>query len=268
MSPLVTFLTAVQFLLVSPAFIKRPFTSRELGGGVGFYPLVGLVLGVILVGAGWVLRQAIPIDLHRGIWLPLPVQSALLMALWVVITGALHLDGFLDSCDGLFGGFTPEKRLEIMRDERVGGYALAGGVLLMLTQHSALTSLVELRWPALLLAPVFGRLAMALAIIVFPYGREKGLGREIKDNAGLPQALLALASTLLVTGVAGWFIGLLPVLGAWILAMAAWYVTARFIVSRIPGLTGDSYGAINILVETLILVWFSAVGPGQSLWIN
>ena len=108
-SPVTAFLTAVQFLLVSPAFIKRPFTAPELGAAVGFYPLVGLILGGILLAA----------DYGLSFFMPPLVRAALLLALWVILTGALHLDGFLDACDGLFGGYTPEARLEIMRDERV-----------------------------------------------------------------------------------------------------------------------------------------------------
>ena len=123
-APLTAFLTAVQFLLISPAFIKRLFTARELGAAVGFYPLVGLILGSLLLAADYLL----------GLFMPPLVRIALILTLWVILTGALHLDGFLDACDGLLGGFTPESRLEIMRDERVGAFALAGGVLLLLGQ--------------------------------------------------------------------------------------------------------------------------------------
>ena len=137
-STLTAFLTAVQFLLISPAFIKRPFTARELGAAVGFYPLVGLILGGLLLAADYLL----------GLFMPPLVRIALLLALWVILTGALHLDGFLDACDGLLGGFTPESRLEIMRDERVGAFALAGGVLLLLVKFSALSAVRPLA-PAL-----------------------------------------------------------------------------------------------------------------------
>ena len=165
-SPLVALLAAVQFLLISPAFIRRPFTAKELGASVGFYPLVGALLGGILVGADWLLGRVFP----------LPLRSALDITLWVLLTGALHLDGFLDACDGLLGGFTSEKRLEIMRDERVGAYALSGGILLLLIQFSALSALDSGRLSALLLAPVLGRWGITLALIVSPYARQNGLG--------------------------------------------------------------------------------------------
>ena len=130
-SPVTAFLTAVQFLLVSPAFIKRPFTAQELGAAVGFYPLVGLILGGVLLAA----------DYGLSFFMPPLVRAALVLALWVILTGALHLDGFLDACDGLFGGYSPETRLEIMRDERVGAFALAGGALLLLLKFSTLSAI-------------------------------------------------------------------------------------------------------------------------------
>jgi adenosylcobinamide-GDP ribazoletransferase len=99
-SQLTAFLAAVQFLLVSPAFVRRVFTAQELGRSVAFFPLVGLLLGLILTGLGAVFSTYFP---------PL-VRASLLLVLWVVLTGALHLDGYLDACDGLLGGFDPESR--------------------------------------------------------------------------------------------------------------------------------------------------------------
>lgn len=243
-TPLAAFLTAVQFLLISPAFIRRPFTAKELGAAVGFYPLVGALLGGLLLGADWLL----------GWFFPPLLRSALLLALWVLLTGALHLDGFLDACDGLLGGFTPERRLEIMRDERVGAYALSGGILLLLIQLSAMSALEDARSAALLLAPVLGRLGIALALIAFPYARPSGLGKEIKENARLPQALMAVVFTLAAILAAAWLYSAWAVLAALAVALLAWLGAIRFTLQRIPGLTGDIYGATNLLVETAVLL--------------
>ncbi len=94
MTPL---LAALQFLLLTPAFIRRAFTPREMGQSVGFYPLIGLLLGAVLALA----------DALLGYLFPIPVRSALVLALWIILTGGLHLDGFLDSCDGLLGCLHP-----------------------------------------------------------------------------------------------------------------------------------------------------------------
>lgn len=243
-SHLAAFLAAVQFLLISPAFIRRPFTTGELGAAVGFYPLVGLILGGLLVGMDWLSSWLFP---------PL-VRSAVVLTVWVLLTGALHLDGFLDACDGLLGGFTPERRLEIMRDERVGAYALSGGILLLLIQFSALSALDGARLAALFLAPVLGRWGIALALIAYPYARSSGLGREIKDNARFPQAVLATIFALLALLGATWLYSPRPILAVSITALITWLAVTRFTLKRIPGLTGDIYGAINLLVETSVLL--------------
>ncbi len=240
---LTAFLTAVQFLLISPAFIKRPFSARELGAAVGFYPLVGLILGGILLAADYFLALIMP---------PL-VRLALILALWVILTGALHLDGFLDTCDGLLGGYTPESRLEIMRDERVGAFALAGGVLLLLIKFSALTVSMPIA-PALLLAPVLGRWGMAIALFAFPYARPHGLGRAVKDNATRRQAVLATVLALLISLAVAWWWADWRVLPAFAGAALVVWAGAKYTLRRIPGLTGDIYGALNEIIEVTVLL--------------
>ena len=113
-------LTAFQFLTIFPAVIRRAFTAEELGQAVGFFPLVGLAVGGILYGLEFALR----------LLFPMPLVAVMIVSVWLLLTRALHFDGFLDMCDGLFGGFTPERRLEIMRDSRVGAFGVAGGGLL------------------------------------------------------------------------------------------------------------------------------------------
>lgn len=246
-STILAFLTAVQFLLISPAFIKRAFSPMELGASVGYYPMVGLILGGLLFGA----------DLLLGWIFPPLVCAALVLAVWIVLTGALHLDGFLDACDGLLGGSDPQKRMEIMRDERVGAYALAGGSLLMLIKFSALVA-VGTRFEAFLLAPVLGRWVMALGLTIFPYARAEGLGREIKDHAGRRQAIRAsVFGIVIVSALMLWHpaIPILTAIGA--AALTGWLVI-RFTLARLPGLTGDIYGALNEVVEVAVLLAFAA----------
>src|SRR4051812_12514897 len=110
---MIEFLAALQFLTITPPIIRRAFSTREMGGAVGWYPFIGLLLGTALtVGAALADR-----------FFPQPVSAALTLSLWVVLTGGLHVDGFLDACDGLLGGSTPERRMEIMRDHRIGAFA-------------------------------------------------------------------------------------------------------------------------------------------------
>lgn len=237
-------LAAFQFLTTLPPLVRRPFTLSELGRAVGWFPLVGLALGAILAGLDWGLGQIFPVG----------VSTVLVMAVWLLASGAIHFDGFLDSCDGLFGGKTSEHRLEIMRDHRVGAFAVAGGGLLLLLRFAALSALPD-RTLALILAPTLGRWAISLAIVAFPYAREQGLGRAMKDHAGWPQAALATVIAASVALTLGQWLGLAALVTAFLTAL----LCARFIQSRIPGLTGDSYGALCELTEVAVLLAVVAI---------
>jgi adenosylcobinamide-GDP ribazoletransferase len=237
--PLVCFASALQFLTIVPPLIRRPFRDDEMGGAVAWFSTVGLALGAGLFLADELLLQLFP-----------PVlTSALVLAIWVMLTGAIHLDGFLDTCDGLFGGRTPEDRLRIMRDHHVGAYAVVGGVLLMLVKFLAIFTL-PLRGSALLLAPVLGRTAIALAIVIFPYARESGLGRSMKDHA----TWMHVGFTGVVAlGAAWWLAGPLGLIAFAIVVNFAG-LAGVFVCRRLPGLTGDIYGAICELAEVLTLL--------------
>jgi adenosylcobinamide-GDP ribazoletransferase len=167
----------------------------------------------------------------------------------------------MDTCDGLFGGFTPERRLEIMKDSRVGVFGVAGAVLILLIKYSALSSIgasttptapLSAMFPALVLGATLGRWVSPLLISAFPYAREDGLGMEMKRNIHWPQIILATSITL----IASWFLySWMGVLLMFFAALAASLI-ALYISRLIHGLTGDSYGAITEIVETLVLIFF------------
>ena len=238
---MVSLIVAFQFLTIIPTLLRRIFTPQEMARAVGWFPLVGLVLGALLYG------------LSRGLSLifPLPIVAVLVLAIWLLSTRALHFDGFLDICDGLFGGFTPERRLEIMCDSRVGAFGVAGGGLLLLMKYAAIISLPHLS--GLLLAPLMGRWVLTMAVFAYPYAREKGLGRDMKDNVRWQQVTLATAITLLAACLIGGWLGLL----AFALAGVVLWLGAGFILRRIPGLTGDSYGALCEMTELAVLLLFT-----------
>jgi adenosylcobinamide-GDP ribazoletransferase len=243
---LVGFLAAVQFLTIAPPLLRRPFTPQEMGRAVGFFPLVGLLLGGVLLGLD---------ELLRWIW-PDALWAGLVLVAWVLATGGLHLDGFLDSCDGLLGGRGAEERLRIMKDERVGAYAVVGGVLLLLVKFLALSSVPD-RIGALLVAPTLGRWGMVLGIRFFPYARAEGLGRSMKDHAGGWEVLLASLTAGAVCWLAGEYLGV----AALALTAVATCLAVRFTLNRLPGLTGDIYGALCEIVEVLVLLLFAARIP-------
>jgi len=231
--------TALQFLTVAPPLLRRPLQPQELGRAIAYYPLVGLLIGGVLAALHWVLSLVLPAS----------VSAALVLAAWVAVTRGFHFDGFLDCCDGLFGGYTADDRLRIMRDHHVGAFGVAGGVLLLLVLYTALAASAR-PLLALVLAPVLGRWTMASAVVAYPYARANGLGRDIKDNADWQHWLIATVTALVVVLVWGGTAGLLAMAAAALLLVCG----SAFVSARLPGLTGDVYGAIIELAETAALV--------------
>ena len=242
---MISLLAAFQFLSISPAFVRREFGPLELGRAVGFFPLVGAAIGALL----WAFAS------FAQALFPAEIIAVLTLGVWLVLTRALHFDGFLDSCDGLFGSFSPERRLEIMRDSRVGAFAVAGGGLLLLAKYAAILSLSNLS--GLMLAPILGRWAMSLVIVAFPYARHEGLGSWMKAHAGWAQALLA---TLLASAFLLWLASAQTLLLVLVSLLALLLLAALFL-RRIGGLTGDAYGAICELLELVVLLSLVGVTP-------
>ncbi|MDP2662909.1 MAG: adenosylcobinamide-GDP ribazoletransferase [Dehalococcoidia bacterium] len=233
------FFSALQFFTVLPAPLARPTASPAFS--LAYFPLVGLLLGAILVGIDWALRLFLPLSLVNG---------AVIIAL-IILTGGLHLDGFMDSCDAIPGAQSASRRLEILKDVRVGSYGILGVLSLIMAKYLALSALPgPLRLPSLLLMPVLGRWAMALAIPAFPYARASGLGKAMKDGATRRSLVLPTLLALAVSALALQAVGLATLAGAGLLAI----LMGGHFTRRLTGLTGDTYGAINEVVEVAALI--------------
>lgn len=223
--------------------MRREAGARELGRSVVYFPLVGVLLGFILLGLDRLFLLA----------LPLAVVNVLLIIAMVILTGAIHLDGFIDTCDGALERGSPAERLKIMSDSRVGSFGVIGAVSLVLLKYAALAALPEdgaVRAPALVLMPLISRWAMVYAISAYPYARQVGTGKAFKEHASwqrfaISTAVVAVLASLLA-GLSG-----LALIGAVWLTVAA---VARFLKGRLGGLSGDTYGAVNELSEVMVLV--------------
>ena len=170
-----SFLIAWHFLMGVPLRAESSTPAvRELAGSMAWFPLVGLTLGGILAVADVALTGVVA----RG------VVDALLIVLLVVLTRGLHQDGLADCLDGLAGGRTPQDRLTIMRDPRIGAIGATGLILSLGLRYAALSALpADDRIPLLICMPAVGRWSMVLAAGSAPYGRrEGGLGRAFLDH--------------------------------------------------------------------------------------
>ena len=240
------FLSALQFLTRIPV----PRGEYRVEESVVWLPVVGLVLGAILASVDGVLRT-LGVD-------PLVISTAIVVLL-LALTGALHADGLMDTCDAVFGHASPERRLEIMRDPHVGAFGVVGLVCVVALKIAAVYGLpAAIRLQTLILAPTLGRWAIVLLATLFPYGRASGLGAPLKV-AATPR-ILAVASLLPLAGC----ITVGPVgIACGLIASVVALGLGRWLVRLLPGLTGDSYGAACELVEAT--VWLSAA-PFARVW--
>ena len=240
------FAAAVQFLSILPVpgsaqLFEKDKVTRGLVIGCEYFPLVGLLLALLL----WLLV------LVFAPFVPQLVLAALLVAALVMLTGGLHLDGLMDSCDGLFGGRTRERKLEIMRDSRVGSFGVLGAVCLLLLKFALFASLKVHALPFILMMTLpSARWAMVLALRIFPSARTSGLGAAFHQAVTTERLLVAGIIALAIALVLGQLIGLL----VWMAATVTALLLGFWITRSIGGLTGDSYGAIEEVVEVVALL--------------
>ncbi len=239
-------LVALEFLTVVRLRRAPLVAAPALAAAQLWYPWVGALLGGVLALLDLLLRGRLPVA----------VETVLLLAVWEGATGLLHLDGLADFADGLLGLHTRERRLEIMRDSRVGSYGVAAVALYLLLAHAALGSLHgSSRTMALVTAPALGRAAMVGLAAALPYARTDGLGLGFQRAArGWPGALAllsALAIALLCAGVGGLVLIAAAAAGCGCLGLLAW--------RRLGGVTGDVFGAGCELAQAGVLLAAAAM---------
>jgi len=247
---------ALQFLTVLPVRMPQRgagAAAPDMGRALAWFPLVGALVGL----------AQLALDAALAPFFPLAVRDVALLALAALLTGLLHLDGFIDCCDALLGSRSVERRLAILRDSRVGAYGVAGGALLLLGRYAALGALAGgPRALALVLAPLVGRWAMVLAVARYPYVRPAGAGAPFRGGGGGRLVAATLWALALVAGLSPWLLAGRPALGALALGLLLGLVAlnvvllwCRWAAARLGGgLTGDTYGALNELVELAALV--------------
>jgi len=232
---------ALQFLSSLPIRLPGMPAPEQLGRSLLFYPLVGLLFGVIL----WALNIALA-------GAPLLLHAALLLTVWVLLSGALHLDGLADSADAWLGGFGDRERtLTIMKDPRSGPIAVVTLVLVLLLKYAALLALIEQQQGvALIIVPLIGRAALLGLFLTTTYVRAGGLGQALADH--LPRKTgwqVLLGSALACVLIAGF-----NAVAALLLSVVVFIWLRHLMVRRLGGTTGDTAGALLELLEMSVLV--------------
>jgi adenosylcobinamide-GDP ribazoletransferase len=230
---------AFAFLTRLPVWVG-PLRDQDLGRSVAFFPMVGLVLGLMITGLSYLLVGSLP---------PLLI-AVLMVALLAALTGAIHLDGVADMFDAVGGGRGDRMRmLSIMHDSRIGAHGASALILLLTAKVVAIAEAVQRRDLLSLMAfPAVGRWAVVPLIVFFPYARPEGLGREFNGEARPLQVVVATATMLLVIVALGVRL-LIPAL----VAGAAALLLALWLRRLLGGLTGDIYGAAVEIAEVSML---------------
>lgn len=234
-----SFLHALQFLTRLPVPAMAAVEERDAGRSLLWYPLVGLIIGLALAALGWMLAGVPPL-----------LRAALVLAAWVAITGALHLDGLGDSADAWMGGLgSRERTLAIMKDPYCGPGAVVVLVMVLLIKFAALAGILAAGDWTLLLAPVLGRVALPLLFLTTPYVRPGGLGSALARHLPRRAGMVVVLASVLCVAAAGKS-GVVSLMGA-----AAMFLILRAVMlRRIHGTTGDTAGAMVELIEASVLV--------------
>lgn len=232
------FWTALGFLTIFPTPRRREIDAEGFGESLPYFPLVGLMLGAILLF----------LNFGLSLILPSPVVNALLIIALVILTGAHHLDGLIDTGDGIIAGKSKKERLAIMSDSKVGAFGIVAAFLLLLLKYVSLSAAPIL--PALLLMPTLSRWGMVSAIFAFPYAKSSGMGLAFKQGANWQRLTVSTIIALAVAVIIFELGGLALVAALWLIIFGI----AGYFRSRLGGLTGDTYGAINELAEVLVLL--------------
>lgn len=241
------FFTALQFLTRIPC-PQFEFKSQYVSGALSYFPLVGLLIGTLLYLTHLLVSKLLMPSL----------AGIILVICYVIITGGLHLDGLMDTIDGLFSNRSKERMLEIMKDSRVGAHGVTAAVLVLLFKYAVYQQFGSIiTWAGIMQVFVLSRWSMVFLIHGFPYLRAEGLGKMYKEGSTASYFGFATLVALLLVVIAQWQLGLL--LFGSILVLAWLY--GKKVCSLIGGLTGDTYGAFAELVEAvgflIVLLYYS-----------
>ena len=232
---------AVMFLTRLPVPTPADPPEDQLARAARLFPVAGLIVGLV-TGCVWIVMLQL---VDAGI------AAGLALAAGIVITGALHEDGLADTCDGVGGGATRERALEIMRDSRIGAYGAIGLMISIGLRWTALASLTPWAgFAALIAAHVIGRTMIVAALASTDYAREDGAARSVAGGVVPGEAAIALGLAFIIVCVfAGW-----PGFYALCLGGLAGVLTIALLVRRLGGYTGDGLGAVEQVTEIVALI--------------
>jgi len=233
------FLIALQFLTILPIKIKSEIKEENFGRSLVYFPIVGILIGILLA-----------ITSHILVFLPRMVLGAFILLISIVVTGGIHLDGFADTCDGFYGSKPKKKILEIMRDSRVGVMGVIGIVCLLLLKFTLIVSIPKnILWKSLIMMATFARWSQVLACCTSKYAREEGKAKYFIEYANRGGIIIGGVLTFVLF----LFLAKLKGVMLFILAFATIFLFINYVKKKIGGMTGDTIGATSEVAEVAVL---------------
>lgn len=238
------FLMSLQFLTIINIKNDTTIDKKSFRKTVIFFPLIGLLIGILLVVTSR-LSSAI---------LPLSISDAVVLIVLILITGGLHVDGFADAIDGFAGGKDKNDILRIMKDSRIGTFGVVGIVMLLLTKYISIQSLqTDTKYLTLMTMPVLGRWSVLPMGLIFKYARaEGGTGKAFAESVKLKEFITGTIITMTIILFTMKLKGILMLSAIF----TATLIIGRYSDKKINGITGDVFGA-TIEVNELIIVILS-----------
>jgi adenosylcobinamide-GDP ribazoletransferase len=230
---------ALRFLTLLPLPGLPASSERGIARAIGWFPLAGGVIGVLLLPVGWL----------TGMLWGADVRAAALVVVWAIITAGLHLDGLADTFDGVMSWRSREQKLQIMKDSSTGAMGTLALAAVLLLKFAWLQAAGDNWWAAIMLAVAWGRWAQVYGLAWFPAARPDGLGHTFRASTRSQGFWFATVTAATLALLFGQGQGLL----AGVLVWGLTYLLARWWVRLLGGLTGDTYGALCEIGEVAAL---------------
>lgn len=233
------FLIALQFLTILPIRIKPEIKEEDFGRSLVYFPIVGLMIGLILA-----------LGLFAFNFLPTLVTAALILTISIIITGGIHLDGFADTCDGLYAGKSREEALKVMRDPHIGAVGAISVASLLILKFALFYGIsLNFLWKAVIIMAVWGRYSQVLSCYLSSYARKNGKAKFFIEYATKRELFFSTVFTFVLSVLLMRIKGLIVS----VLTLAMLLLIINHIKRRIGGMTGDTIGAISEITEVAVL---------------
>ena len=242
------FIILIQFMTRIPIPLKISYSEKKLGKSVKFFPLVGLIIGLILYFTNFLITVYL-----KNIFYNKTITAIFLIILEILIVGIIHIDGLADTFDGLFSYAKKEKMLEIMKDSRIGTNGAVVLILYFITKTVLISEIITTNPKYLIIFPIIARLSTPVNAGLSNYARKSGMSNAIISENGIFEAIFSLALSIILVFYIIDIKGIITIFIAFIFII----IFMLNVRKKIDGITGDTMGAS--LELTSILVLFSGI---------